>query len=214
MKEALGLVETKGLSTAILVADAMAKTANVNIIDIENTKGSGYMTIKISGDVGAVTAAVTAGKQIAIENNGFVSSKVIPRPSNNIESAFCQPKKKEEDSSAITENNIPEECSITKKDSSIEKEDIAEDSNSTEINNNLESPVVIAEEDIAEVVEESEDKQEEIISQGEDVVVESEETTIQSQKEISQQDQSDTEIPQSQSEEKKTRRTSSRKKEK
>ena len=95
MKEALGLVETRGLSTAVLVADVMVKTANVRIIDIENTKGLGYMTIKISGNVGAVNAAVTAGKQIALENNAFVSSKVIPRPSDYIEGAFCQPKKEQ-----------------------------------------------------------------------------------------------------------------------
>jgi microcompartment protein CcmL/EutN len=95
MKEALGLVETRGLSTAVLVADTMVKTSNVNIIDIENTKGLGYMTIKISGNVGAVNAAVTAGRQIALENNAFVSAKVIPRPSNYIEGTFCQPKKEE-----------------------------------------------------------------------------------------------------------------------
>ena len=95
MKEALGLVETRGLVAAIFVSDTMAKTANVKIIGIENTKGLGYMTIKISGDVGAVNAAVTSGKQIAIENNSFVSAKVIPRPSDTVESVFCQPEKKE-----------------------------------------------------------------------------------------------------------------------
>lgn len=95
MKEALGLVETRGLVAAIFVSDTMAKTANIKIIGIENTKGLGYMTIKISGDVGAVNAAVTSGKQIAIENNAFVSAKVIPRPSDIVESVFCQPEKKE-----------------------------------------------------------------------------------------------------------------------
>lgn len=95
MKEALGLVETRGLVAAIFVSDNMAKTANIKIIGIENTKGLGYMTIKISGDVGAVNAAVTSGKQIAIENNAFVSAKVIPRPSDIVESVFCQPEKKE-----------------------------------------------------------------------------------------------------------------------
>lgn len=95
MKEALGLVETRGLVAAIFVSDTMAKTANIKIIGIENTKGLGYMTIKISGDVGAVNAAVTSGKQIAIENNAFVSAKVIPRPSDTVESVFCQPENKE-----------------------------------------------------------------------------------------------------------------------
>ncbi|ERK31851.1 BMC domain-containing protein [Clostridium intestinale] len=117
MKEALGLVETRGLSTAVLVADTMVKTSNVNIIDIENTKGLGYMTIKISGNVGAVNAAVTAGRQIALENNAFVSAKVIPRPSNYIEGTFCQPKKeqtepKNEDNPS--ENEVSEKTSDSK----------------------------------------------------------------------------------------------------
>ena len=90
MREALGLVEVIGLSNAILAADSMSKTANINIIGLENSRGLGYMTIKIIGDVGAVTAAVTCGKQISIENNSFVTAKVIPRPSNNIEATFCQ----------------------------------------------------------------------------------------------------------------------------
>lgn len=94
MKESLGLVETKGLVAAITVADAMVKSANVNIIEVENTRGLGYMTVKISGDVGAVNAAVACGKQIAIENNYFISAKVIPRPSSNVSFAFCQTEKK------------------------------------------------------------------------------------------------------------------------
>ena len=62
MKQALGLIEISGLSTAVLAADTMAKAANIRILEIENTKGLGYMTIKIAGDVGAVNAAVNAGK--------------------------------------------------------------------------------------------------------------------------------------------------------
>ena len=125
MKEALGLVETRGLSTAVLVADTMVKTSNVNIIDIENTKGLGYMTIKISGNVGAVNAAVTAGRQIALENNAFVSAKVIPRPSNYIEGTFCQPKK-EETKSKNEDNPLENEVSQKASDSKIGEVTISE----------------------------------------------------------------------------------------
>lgn len=90
MKQALGLVEMIGLSNAIVVADAMAKAANVEIIDVENTKGQGYMTIKVIGDVGAVNAAVNVGKQMGIECGKLVSFKVIPRPTDYIEKAFCK----------------------------------------------------------------------------------------------------------------------------
>lgn len=91
MKQALGLIEISGLSTAVVAADTMAKAANIRILEIENTKGLGYMTIKIAGDVGAVNAAVNAGKQIGAANNKLVSWKVIPRPSDYVEQAFCCP---------------------------------------------------------------------------------------------------------------------------
>ena len=91
MKQALGLVEISGLSTAVVAADTMAKAANVRILEIENTKGLGYMTIKIIGDVGAVNAAVNAGKQIGTANGKLVSWKVIPRPSDYVDQTFCCP---------------------------------------------------------------------------------------------------------------------------
>lgn len=113
MKEALGLVEIRGLSNAILVADSMSKTANVKIIDVENTRGLGYITIKISGDVGAVNAAVSSGKQIAIENNSFVSAKVIPRPSNNVGVTFCKVNKEKYDSSKEKSNSEVNEVEMS-----------------------------------------------------------------------------------------------------
>lgn len=135
MKKALGLVETIGLSNTILVADTMVKTANVQIINIENTKGLGYMTIKILGDVGAVNAAVNSGRKIAIENNSFVATKVIPRPSDYIKDTFCQPKKekiksKSKEKKAIKEKkisksmtNIDGEKQISKKINIVENKE-------------------------------------------------------------------------------------------
>jgi len=156
MREALGLVETRGLSNAILVADSMIKTANINIIGLENTKGLGYMTIKIRGDVGAVTAAVTCGKQIAIENSSFVSAKVIPRPSNSIEVAFCQLNNKKDDANLkkedvskenpiIEKNNTNNEESVVKKDNVTNGDDVKEEkellNNSIATAENLEDKV-------------------------------------------------------------------------
>ena len=85
------MVETKGLVGAIEAADAMVKAANVRILEIENTKGLGYMTVKVVGDVGAVNAAVNAGKQIGTANGKLVSWKVIPRPSDYVDQTFCCP---------------------------------------------------------------------------------------------------------------------------
>lgn len=91
MQEALGLVETVGISTAIEVADVMVKAANVKVLELENSRGSGYMTVKIVGDVGAVKAAVDAAKAAGIKYGNFVSASVIARPANGMAAVFCNP---------------------------------------------------------------------------------------------------------------------------
>lgn len=52
-KEALGMIETKGLVGAIEAADAMVKSANVTLVGYEKI-GSGLVTVMVRGDVGAV----------------------------------------------------------------------------------------------------------------------------------------------------------------
>ena len=63
-KQALGMVETKGLVGAIEAADAMVKAANVTLIGKEKI-GSGLVTVMVRGDVGAVKASVEAGAAAA-----------------------------------------------------------------------------------------------------------------------------------------------------
>ncbi|XMB72932.1 BMC domain-containing protein [Mycoplasmatota bacterium WC30] len=85
MKEALGLIETRGFVGAIEAADAMVKAANVRLIGKEKT-GSGLVTVMVRGDVGAVKAAVEAGSEAARRVGELVSSHVIPSPHNDVES--------------------------------------------------------------------------------------------------------------------------------
>lgn len=92
MQEALGLVETVGISTAIEIADVMVKAANVKILEMENSRGSGYMTVKIVGDVGAVKAAVDAAKAAGLKYGNLVSTSVIARPADGMAKTFCNPK--------------------------------------------------------------------------------------------------------------------------
>jgi microcompartment protein CcmL/EutN len=63
-KQALGMVETKGLVGAIEAADAMVKAANVTLVGKEKI-GSGLVTVMVRGDVGAVKAATDAGAAAA-----------------------------------------------------------------------------------------------------------------------------------------------------
>lgn len=85
MKQALGLIETIGLVTAIEAADAAVKAADVTLLGFENTKGGGKITIKFVGNVGAVQAAVAAGVAAASRIGEVYGQRVIPRPHDEIE---------------------------------------------------------------------------------------------------------------------------------
>ncbi|ABO51767.1 microcompartments protein [Desulforamulus reducens MI-1] len=84
--QALGLIETRGLLPAIECADVMLKTAQVELVE-RTFVGGGLVTITVTGDVGAVKAAVEAAVT-AVEKLDYlslVSQHVIPRPHNEIE---------------------------------------------------------------------------------------------------------------------------------
>ncbi len=82
--DALGMVETRGLIGAIEAADAMVKAANVRLIGKEKI-GSGFVTVMVRGDVGAVKAATDAGAAAAEKVGELVSVHVIPRPHSDVE---------------------------------------------------------------------------------------------------------------------------------
>ena len=83
-KEALGLVETRGLVASIEAADQMCKAANVELVGTEKI-GSGLVTVMVRGDVGAVKSAVEAGAEAASRLGELVASHVIPRPHSDVE---------------------------------------------------------------------------------------------------------------------------------
>ena len=83
-KQALGMVETKGLVGSIEAADAMVKAANVRLIG-KVLVGGGLVTVMVRGDVGAVKAAVDAGGAAAQRVGELVSVHVIPRPHEDVE---------------------------------------------------------------------------------------------------------------------------------
>ena len=83
-KQALGMVETKGLVGSIEAADAMGKAANVHLIGKVHV-GGGLVTVMVRGDVGAVKGAVEAGGAAAKRVGELVSVHVIPRPHEDVE---------------------------------------------------------------------------------------------------------------------------------
>ncbi|MGO9464649.1 MAG: BMC domain-containing protein [Isosphaeraceae bacterium] len=78
-REALGLIETKGLVGVIEATDAMLKAANVHLAGRVQV-GGGFVTTLVEGDVGSVRAAVEAGAEAAGKIGELVSAHVIPRP--------------------------------------------------------------------------------------------------------------------------------------
>ena len=83
-QEALGMIETRGLVAAVEAADAMVRAAEVTLVGTEKI-GSGLVSVMVRGDVGAVNAAVDAGKASAARLGEVVATHVIPRPHNDVE---------------------------------------------------------------------------------------------------------------------------------
>ena len=90
---ALGMIEVFGFATAIVVADKMAKAADIQVVAIDKNKPAAgdsarvplVMAIKIEGDVAAVESAIQAGKEEAERRELYITHKVIARQSEEIE---------------------------------------------------------------------------------------------------------------------------------
>ena len=80
----LGMIETKGLIGAIEAADAMVKSANVQLVGKEIV-GGGLVTVMVRGDVGAVKAATDAGAAAAEKVGELISVHVIARPHTEVD---------------------------------------------------------------------------------------------------------------------------------
>lgn len=83
-KQALGLVECRGLTAATEAADAMIKAANIELLATEKI-GSGLVCVMIRGDVGAVKAATEVGGEAVSGLGELVAVHVIPRPHEELE---------------------------------------------------------------------------------------------------------------------------------
>jgi ethanolamine utilization protein EutM len=85
--EALGMIETRGLTALIEAADVMAKSARVQLIGYLKI-GDGLVTAFVRGDVAACKAATDAGAAAAQRVGEVVAVYVIPRPHADLEGIF------------------------------------------------------------------------------------------------------------------------------
>jgi len=77
--QAIGILETQGLTAILQATDAMLKAANVELVGKEKI-GAAYVTIIIRGDVAAVKAALDAGSQAVGDLGKLIAAHVIARP--------------------------------------------------------------------------------------------------------------------------------------
>lgn len=102
--KALGLIEVNGYVAGIEAADAALKAANVTLIALEKVN-AGITNVQITGDVGAVKAAVDAGK-LAAEALGMLRAyHVIPRLHEETLKLFPSMNKEVTNEADITGNN-------------------------------------------------------------------------------------------------------------
>ena len=126
--KSLGYVECNGLSGAIVAADRMLKTADVELSSIQNTKGNGWVTLQVSGELSAITVAVQAVKDYL--PNVYVTSAVIGRPATGLNSLgktdLLQPNPEKKQNNDLIEKKTVAKLSSTK------EEEVKENKNSNE----------------------------------------------------------------------------------
>jgi ethanolamine utilization protein EutM len=91
IREALGLVETRGFVPAVEAADAMCKTARVRLVRYELTRAA-RVTVLVRGPVAEVEAAVAAGRAAAARLGEVLAAHVIPAPDPQLEQPIAGPR--------------------------------------------------------------------------------------------------------------------------
>lgn len=101
---AIGLLETRGFPAMVGAADAMTKSAEIELISHE-TIGEGLCTILIRGSLSNVAIAVEAGMHEAERIGELSAVMVIPRPLNDLERSL--PKVKQVKTQKLKKVELP-----------------------------------------------------------------------------------------------------------
>ena len=83
--DALGIIESFSVTSLIEAADAAAKAADVQLIELRLAMALGGKAFAtMTGSVSAVQAAVDAGAEVVSAKGLLVNKVVIPRPHKNL----------------------------------------------------------------------------------------------------------------------------------
>ena len=77
------MIETRGWVAMAEGADAMVKSANVEVVGWQQV-GGGYVSVIVRGDVASVRAATEAGAAAAAKVGDVVAINIIPRPHESL----------------------------------------------------------------------------------------------------------------------------------
>lgn len=81
MHDALGIIETADVSSAIVAGDTAAKAANIDLLEIRLARGMGGKgVVVLCGELSAVRASVERGGQSAGEDGMLIAASVIAAP--------------------------------------------------------------------------------------------------------------------------------------
>lgn len=120
MSKALGLIEVNGYIAAIEAADTALKAANVTLLGVEKVT-AGIVTVKVTGDVGAVKAAVEAA-EVSTQSLGLLRNvHVIARVHDDVLKIIPEMNAKTEDTLKQDINDL--KC-INNIDSKEEKSEV------------------------------------------------------------------------------------------
>ena len=159
--KALGMIEIKGFSSSIETLDACLKAADVKLLNYE--ANFGCVTIKIEGDVGAVQSSIQCGIEVATKYNTLISSHVIAKPDSQLigiingekymGSQYAPVRKKAVREEAVREEAVKEEAvrEETVREETVKEEAAREEAAREETIDNLE---FVKDEDI-KIIEEN-----------------------------------------------------------
>ena len=82
-RQAVGIIETKGLVALVEASDAALKAADITMLGWSKI-GAGLVTGFYTGDVAAVKAGVDAGAEAASAVGEVMATQVIPRPHEDL----------------------------------------------------------------------------------------------------------------------------------
>ena len=82
--KALGFVEVFGVVAAIEALDSMLKTADVELVTLENKLGGRLVTIVVTGSISAVQEAVENGRLKANAITKTVAQAIIANPHEEV----------------------------------------------------------------------------------------------------------------------------------